>query len=201
VAARKRKARPAGPPGQAGAPDADAVRANGAVAPNGAPPPHAAARTAPPPADTPRDRMRRGYARAEERNAAVRAELEPLAPGERPAPLVAAAVLAALLGTANLVALIAGVEVEGEQPSVAGVLVFCAVMYIAAGGLWMARYWAVLGFEVLLGLIVLVFSLFLLRASNALAVVVCVPIIAVAGWLFWKLVRVMGRIQTPQRVR
>jgi hypothetical protein len=200
VAARKRKARPAGPPGEAAAPDAGAARANGAVAPNGAPP-HAAARSAPRPADSPRDRMRRGYARAEERNAAVRAELEPLAPGERPAPLVAAAVLAVLLGTANLVALIAGVEVEGEQPSVAGVLVFCAVMYIAAGGLWMARYWAVLGFEVLLGLIVLVFSLFLLRASNVLAVVVCVPIIAIAGWLFWKLVRVMGRIQAPQRVR
>ena len=30
--------------------------------------------------------MRRGYARSEERNAAVRAELEPLAPGERPRP-------------------------------------------------------------------------------------------------------------------
>jgi hypothetical protein len=153
------------------------------------------------PPDSPRDRMRRGYARSEERNGAVRAELAPLAPGERPGALVAAAVLAALLGTANLVALLAGVEVQGEQPSVAGVLVFCAVMYLAAGGLWMARYWAVLGFEVLLGLIVIVFSLFLLRASNVLAVVVCVPIIAIAGWLFWKLVRVMGRIQAPQRVR
>jgi hypothetical protein len=201
VAARKRKARPSGPAGAAPPPaeaaprEAVAPHANGAAAPNGSAP----KATAPP--DTPRDRMRRGYARAEERNAAVRAELAPLAPGERPKPLVAAAALAALLGTANLVALIAGVEVEGEQPSVAGVLVFCAVMYVAAGGLWMARYWAVLGFEVLLGLIVLVFSLFLLRASNVLAVVVCVPIIAIAGWLFWKLVRVMGRIQAPQRVR
>jgi hypothetical protein len=145
--------------------------------------------------------MRRGYARAEERNAEVRAQLAPLAPGERPWPLVAAAALAVLLGTANLVALIAGVEVEGERPAAVGVLLFCAVMYIAAVGLWTARYWAVLGFEVLLGLIVLVFSLFLLRASNVLAVVVCVPIIAIAGWLFWKLVRVMGRIQAPQRVR
>ena len=36
------------------------------------------------PASPPADRMRRGYARAEERNAAVRAQLEPLAPGERP---------------------------------------------------------------------------------------------------------------------
>jgi len=38
-------------------------------------------------------------------------------------------------------------------------------------------------------------------ASNVLAVVVCVPIICGAGWLFWKLVRVMGRLQAPQRVR
>jgi hypothetical protein len=145
--------------------------------------------------------MRRGYARAEARNAEVRAQLAPLQPGERPRPLILAAVVAALLGTANLIALLAGVEVQGEQPSTIGVLVFCAVMYMAAIGLWMARYWAVLGFEVLLGLIVLVFSLFLLRASNVLAVVVCVPIIVIAGWLFWKLVRVMGRIQAPQRVR
>jgi hypothetical protein len=156
---------------------------------------------APPREAPPADRMRRGYARAEERNAEVRAQLAPLAPGERPPALVAAAVAAALLGTANLGALIAGVEVQGDQPSVAGVLAFCAVMYLAAVGLWLARYWAVLGFEVLLALIVVFFSLFLLRASNLLAVVVCVAVIGVAGWLFWKLIRVMGRIQAPQRVR
>jgi hypothetical protein len=156
---------------------------------------------APPRQEAPGDRMRRGYARAEERNAAVRAQLEPLAPGERPRPLVVAAAVAALLGTANLVALVAGLDVEGEEPSAIGVLAFCAVMYLAAIGLWRARYWAVLGFEALLGIIVVFFSLFLLRASNVLAVVVCVPIIVGAGWLFWKLVRVMGRIQAPQRVR
>ena len=177
MAGRSRKPRPSGPPREA----AEAPR--------------------PAPTESPRDRMRRGYARAEERNAAVRAELAPLRPGERPGPLVAATILALALGTANLVALIAGVRVEGEQPSTVGTLLFCAVMYLAAAGLWSARYWAVLGFEVLLGLIVLVFSLFLLRASNLLAVIVCLPIIAIAGWLFWKLVRVMGRIQAPQRVR
>jgi hypothetical protein len=145
--------------------------------------------------------MRRGYARAEQRNAAVRAQLEPLGPDERPGPLVAAAVVAALLGAANLVALLAGLDVEGEEPSAIGVLAFCAVMFLAAVGLWQRRYWAVLGFEALLGIIVVFFSLFLLRASNVLAVVVCVPIICGAGWLFWKLVRVMGRLQAPQRVR
>jgi len=145
--------------------------------------------------------MRRGYSRSEERNAAVRAELKPLAPGERPPALVAAAVVAALLGVANLVALLVGLDVQGEEPSAVGVLIFCAVMFVAAAGLWLARYWAVLGFEALLGIIVVFFSLFLLRASNVLAVAVCVPIILGAGWLFWKLIRVMGRLQAPQRVR
>jgi len=145
--------------------------------------------------------MRRGYSRAEERNAQLRAGLTPLAPGERPPALVAAAVLAALLGVVNLAALLVGLDVRGQEPSAVGVLAFCAVMFVAAGGLWLARYWAVLGFEVILGLIAVFFSLFLLRASNLLAVMICVPIILGAGWLFWKLVRVMGRLQAPQRVR
>jgi hypothetical protein len=145
--------------------------------------------------------MRRGYARSEQRNAEVRAQLTPLAAGERPPALVAAAIVAGLLGVANLVALVAGLDVQGEEPNPIGVLAFCAVMFLAAGGLWLARYWAVLGFEALLGIIVVFFSLFLLRASNVLAVVVCVPIICGAGWLFWKLIRVMGRLQAPQRVR
>ena len=145
--------------------------------------------------------MRRGYSRSEQRNAEVRAGLTPLAAVERPPALVVAAVVAALLGVANLVALLVGVNVRGSEPSAVGVLAFCAVMFVAAGGLWLARYWAVLGFEVLLGLIVVFFSLLLLRASNVLALVVCVPIIFGAGWLFWKLVRVMGRLQAPQRVR
>jgi hypothetical protein len=46
---------------------------------------------------------------------------------------------------------------------------------------------------------VLVFALFLLRASNALAVVVCVAVIAAGGLLFWSLIRVMARIQMPRR--
>jgi hypothetical protein len=42
---------------------------------------------------------------AEEKNAAVRAQIEPLAPGERPRVLKVAAVYCALLPTANLTAL------------------------------------------------------------------------------------------------
>jgi hypothetical protein len=137
--------------------------------------------------------------RTEAKDAAVRAQLRPLVPGERPPVLVAASALAAAIGLANLVAYLAGTKINGTRPAAGGVLIFCAVMFLAAGGLWRMRYWAVLGFEALLALIVLVFALFLLRASNLLAVLLCVGVIALGGLLFWKLIRVMARIQMPRR--
>jgi cation transport ATPase len=155
----------------------------------------------PPPEAAPADRMRRGYARAEERNAQVRAQLEPLAPEERPMALVIAAALAAILAIANVVAWLAGLDVDGKQPGAFGVVLFAALMLLAAWGMWERRYWAVLGFEALLAITLCIAALSLLVASNVAAVVLCVAILGPVGWLFWKLVRVMGRIQAPQRVR
>ena len=69
------------------------------------------------------------------------------------------------------------------------------------------RYWAVLGFEALLAFQILVTSLALVVASTILAAAICLVSIGLGGWLFWKLVRVMGRIQAgeardrPSRVR
>ncbi len=143
--------------------------------------------------------MRRGYARAEERNAAVRATLTPLAPGERPPALKVAIAVALLLALSNLVAFALGADVPGSGSRVGGLL-FVAVMLLAAWGMWQRRYWAVLGFATLMALITVAFSLLLLIASNVLAVAVCLAFAGSAGWLFWKLIRVMGRLQAPQRV-
>jgi hypothetical protein len=168
------------------------------------PPRPAGPTPAAPPGRRPADRadtMRRGYARAEARNEAVRAELRPLAPGERPAVLTFSALLAAALAIGNLAAFAAGLEVDGRRPGALGVVVFAALMLAAAWGMWRRRYWAVLGFEALLGITVAIAALSLLVASNAAAVVLCVVILALGGWLFWKLVRVMARLQAPQRVR
>jgi hypothetical protein len=145
------------------------------------------------------DRMTRGYARAEERNAAVRATLMPLAPGEHPPALKAAIAVAILLALSNLVAFALGADVPGSG-SRGGGLLFVAVMLLAAWGMWRQRYWAVLGFATLMALITVAFTLLLLIASNVLAVVVCVAFAVSAGWLFWKLIRVMARLQAPQRV-
>jgi hypothetical protein len=137
--------------------------------------------------------------RSEQRNADVRARLKPLTPGERPGAVTAAAVLALLLAAGNIAFLIAGVKVGGKQPAIGGVIAFSALMVAAAVGMWRARYWAVLGFEALLGVSVLIAALSLTVASNWQAVVLCIGTIAVCGPLFYKLVRAMARIQMPQR--
>ena len=62
--------------------------------------------------------------------------------------------------------------------------------------MWTQRYWAVLGFEALLAITLVVAALSLLVASNVAAVVAAASsIVGAGGWLFWKLVRVLARLQ------
>jgi hypothetical protein len=143
--------------------------------------------------------MARGYARGRERDAAARAALKPLAPGERPLAVTLAALLAAVLGVSNVVLLVAGYEVDDNGQSAVGALIFAALMAAAAIGMWQCRYWAVLGFEALLGIAIVFAALSLMVASNLLAALLCLVIIAAASPLFWFLIRAMARIQLPVR--
>ena len=113
--------------------------------------------------------------------------------------MTVAAFVAVGLAIANVALWAAGVKVSGQRTSPAGVVAFAILMLAAAVGLWRARYWAVLGFEALLGLSIVVAALSLVVASNAAAVVLCLGIIGLAGPLFWKLIRAMARIQMPDR--
>jgi hypothetical protein len=137
--------------------------------------------------------------RGEERDAAVRAELEPLAVGERPGAVTVAAVVSGALALGNLVAYVAGLKIGDDRPQFSAVVASQILLWVMAIGMWRARYWAVLGFEFLLGLLVVFLALLLVVASNVLAVVVVLAIGVPAGWLFWKLVRAMARIQMPER--
>jgi hypothetical protein len=67
--------------------------------------------------------------------------------------------------------------------------------------MWRAKYWAVLGFEMLLGIALVGAAISLLRASNAQAVLLCFGIFAACGPLFWFLIRAMARLQMPSRTR
>ena len=143
--------------------------------------------------------MARGYARGELRNQAVREELVPLAPGERPRAVTIAAAIAAALAIANLTLLFTGYEVRGAQPKAGGVIVFTGLMAAAAIGMWRSQYWAVLGFQALLGISIVIASLSLLVARNVQGALLSLVFALLAGTLFWYLVRAMARIQTPER--
>ena len=138
--------------------------------------------------------------RSEQRNAAVRATLTPLAPGERPWVIRIGAALAALSGLVQLVLFLAGVKLKttGLRASAGQTIAFAVLMFICAGGMWQMRYWAVLGFMALLA-ILLVFAVgALVKASSLVGLLVALAIVAVGGYLFFKLVRVLSRIQMPK---
>ena len=136
--------------------------------------------------------------RSQRRDAEARASLTPIAPGERPGVIQISTVVAALLGLANLVAWLAGDKIGGKHPAASGIVVFSALMFACAIGLWRLWYGAVLGFMALLAIIATIFALLLIEASNILGLVVALLVIVAAGYLFFKLVRVLSRIQMPK---
>ena len=109
------------------------------------------------------------------------------------------AVVAAALGLANVVLYVAGSRFDGERPQIVGVLAFSALMLAAAWGMWRVRYWAVLGMQALLGLLIVILSLVLVTARNVWGVLLLLAIIVPVGTLFWFLIKAMARIQMPSR--
>ncbi len=138
--------------------------------------------------------------RSEQRDAAVRASLEPMAPGERPVAIWVATLLALMVGVGNLVDVLLGgrITVGRSHAGVGGVVLFSAMMVVCAVGMWKLRYWAVLGFQAILALVILLFSLYLIRASNLLGFVFATAVVLGGGFLFYKLVRTLSRIQMPK---
>jgi len=143
--------------------------------------------------------MRRGYARSRERDESIRAGLQPVAPGERPRALAVASGAAVLIAAAVVAGAATGNDLSDRGGSWAGAAAIAAVLLVAAAGMWTKRYWAVLGFEAFLAFQILMSALALIVASSWYAVLICLVIIGLSGWLFWKLIRVMGRLQVPAR--
>ena len=136
--------------------------------------------------------------RSELKDARARAELVPLREGERPRAVSVAAILAAVLAVANAVPYFADIKIADQEPQ-PGVLMFSLVLLVAAIGMWKSKYWAVLGMQALLGLMILVFSLLAVQAENVKSALIALAIVIAAGALFWYLVKAMARIQMPER--
>jgi hypothetical protein len=194
---RKRKQR-GGAAGDGGAPRNGADPGVGAADTNGAPPMNGSGAASRP---TPRERMEAGYAKAEVRNQAARESLAPLAEGERPAVVTVGAILAALIALSIVVTYAAGVKVNGSTPHLTAVAAPVVILGVMAWGMWRSRYWAALGFQVILVFLIFtaVYGL-LVEATSVTEFAVTVGLLAVSGTLFWLMVKAMARIQMPERV-
>jgi hypothetical protein len=125
--------------------------------------------------------------------------LQPLGEDERPRPLLVAVAVATALAVGICVSVATVHDLARHGGSLLGGLFLAGVLFLLAWGMYQRRYWAVLGFEALLAFQIIVTSLALIVAETLLAAGLCVISICLAGWLFWKLVRVMGRIQAGER--
>ncbi|MGO9487725.1 MAG: hypothetical protein ACLQBB_01705 [Solirubrobacteraceae bacterium] len=90
-------------------------------------------------------------------------------------------------------------DLRSHGGSLPGAILIAATLLLLAMGMYRRRYWAVLAFEALLAFQIIVTSLALVVASTVLAAAICAVAIFLGGWLFWKLVRVMGRIQAGEQ--
>jgi hypothetical protein len=145
--------------------------------------------------------MEAGYAKAEVRNQAAREALVPLADGERPPVVTVSAILAALVALSIVIAFAAGLKVNGRHPAFSTAAAPTLIMAVLAWGMWRARYWAVICFQIVL--VILIFTAvyrLLVIATTPWDFAVTFLLLAVSGALFWLMVKAMARIQMLDRV-
>ncbi|MFL5907492.1 MAG: hypothetical protein ACJ75Z_07850 [Solirubrobacterales bacterium] len=149
-------------------------------------------------AETFQEKMDRRY---EERNDAARAKLEPLEKGERPRAVTVGAVVSTVLAIAisvQAVLSLAGVSAGGSATRPAPLLVFAVVLWAMAIGMWRTRYWAVLGFQTLLLLMMLASAFGLVLVSSILQAFGTTLLLLGSALLFYFMIRAMARIQMPE---
>jgi hypothetical protein len=80
------------------------------------------------------------------------------------------------------------------------VLIPALLMGSMSWGMWRARYWAVLGFQMILVLLIFsaVFGL-AAQAASVSQVIATLGLLAVSGTFFYLMVKALARIQMPTR--
>ena len=120
--------------------------------------------------------------------------------GERPGAVTVAAVISTLLAVAisvQAVLSIAGVDAGDATTRPVPLLLFAVVLWAMAVGLWRARYWAVLGFQTVLVLMMLASAFGLVLVSSVLQAVGTTLLLLGSAALFYFMIRAMARIQMP----
>jgi preprotein translocase subunit YajC len=140
--------------------------------------------------------------RSEARNVEAREALEPLEEGERPLVVTIGAIISAI----TFVLAVAGYALwsvlrDDPRPGLFGVIMFAVLMGAMAYGMWKARYWAVLGFQVVLVFVMLGSAGGLVTEATTLGEIAGTTILlAGAGVLFYFMIRALARIQMPERL-
>jgi hypothetical protein len=127
------------------------------------------------------------------------AALAPLGADEWPRALLVAIAVCVVTAIGVLTGAATVHNLSRHGGSLPGAILIAGVLALMAQGMYRHRYWAVLSFEALLAFQIIVTSLALVVASTWTAAGICVVGIGLGGWLFWKLVRVMGRIQAGEQ--
>ena len=92
-------------------------------------------------------------------------------------------------------------KVNGSTPRSRTVAAPALIMGVLAWGMWRARYWAVVCFQVVL--VFLIFSAvygLMVIATSLGEFAVTLGLLAVSGTLFCLMVKAMARIQMPERM-
>ena len=90
------------------------------------------------------------------------------------------AVISALIALFTVGAWVVGAEVNGERPNVVQVFAPAILFAVMAWGMWNARYWAVLGFQAVMAILMVGAFLTLISATSLLGGVTPIVIVLAA---------------------
>jgi hypothetical protein len=146
-----------------------------------------------------------GISRSEARNRQARAELEPLGDGERPRVVTIGAVVSFVICASILIGWVAGAKVQvvnsdlSERPNPLQVFPPAILFAVMGYGMLKARYWAVLGFEAIMAILMVGAFITLVAATSVFKAVSAAAVLIAAGALFWFTVKALARIQMPEQ--
>jgi hypothetical protein len=146
-----------------------------------------------------------GVSRSELRNQQAREELEPLGEGERPGVVTIGAIVSFLIAASIVGGWIAGVEVDvrgsdvDERPNPLQVFPPAILFTVMGWGMMRARYWAVLGFEAIMAILMVGSFITLIAATSVFKAISALLVLLAAGALFWFTVKALARIQMPEQ--
>lgn len=144
--------------------------------------------------------MKRGYAKAELKNIEARKALEPISAENRPRiVLIACAWL--LLACVSLVVSIITADGKGALGQRFGNALMLAVVLVAVWGTFRLRPWAILGTQTLFAL-AFVFTILAAVFSDKVLLSIGLAVSGlITGWIFYRMINVMARVQKMELIR